>query len=178
MKTSKVNCKHQKSIVNSKIQAQFWEKIAISVYFCCCSAGKGREIRSINYRSHSTLRNGTFSSKSNVHKSSLGLCLWAQGPIKRSSAQKQKPHELLWTMSFEGRVYLCRKLRFLKKKLKFQLTYGSSNSLSLVAIDFTQTTWFTTSKVNCKTISEFLLKKFPIDFQFPIDFSQLHMIRP
>ena len=23
---SKVNCKHQKSIVNSKIQAQFWEK--------------------------------------------------------------------------------------------------------------------------------------------------------
>ena len=178
MKTSKVNCKHQKSIVNSKIQAQFWEKIAISVYFCCCSAGKGREIRSINYRSHSTLRNGTFSSKSNVQKSSLGLCLWAQGPIKRSSAQKQKPHELLWTMSFEGRVYLCRKLRFLKKKLKFQLTYGSSNSLSLVAIDFTQTTWFTTSKVNCKNISEFLTKKFPIHFQTPKHFTQLHMIRP
>ena len=95
---SKVNCKHQKSIVNSKIQAQFWEKIAISVYFCCCSAGKGREIRSIHYRSHSILRNGTFSLKSNVHKSSLGLCLWAQGPIKRSGAQKQRPQELLATL--------------------------------------------------------------------------------
>ena len=36
----------------------------------------------------------------------------------------------------------------------------------------------TTSKVNCKNISEFLSKKFPIDFQSPIDFSQSHMIRP
>ena len=169
---SKVNCKHQKSIVNSKIQPQFWEKIAISVYFCCCSAGKGREIRSINYRSHSTLRNGTFSSKSNVQKSSLGLCLWAQGPIKRSGAHKQRPQELLGTLWFEKRVNLCINPRFLKKKLKFQLTYESSNWLSLIAIDFTQSTWFTTSKVNCKNISEFLSKKFPIDF------SQSHMIRP
>ena len=175
---SKVNCKHQKSIVNSKIQAQFWEKIAISVYFCCCSAGKGREIRSINYRSHSTLRNGTFSSKRNVQKSSLGLFLWAQGPIKRSGAQKQRPQELLATLWFEKRVNLCSNPRFLKKKLKFQLTYGSSNWVSLIAIDFTQSTWFTTSKVNCKNISEFLSKTFPIDFQSPIDFSQLHMIRP
>ena len=89
----------------------------------------------------------------------------AQCPNKRSSAQKQKPHELLWTMSFEGRVYLCRNLRFLKKKLKFQLTYGSSNSLSLVAIDFTQTTWFTTSKVNCKKILNFCQKNFQLTFR-------------
>ena len=120
----------------------------------------------------------TFSWKGNVHKSSFGLCSWALGPIKGSGAQKQRPHEILWTLWFEERVYLCSNPRFLKKKLKFQLTYGSSNWLSLIAIDFTQSTWFTTSKVNCKNISEFLSKKFPIDFQSPIDFSQLHMIRP
>ena len=80
--------------------------------------------------------------------------------------------------SFQIRVYLCSIPIFLKKKLKFQLTYGSSNWLSLVAIDFTQSTWFTTSKVNCKNISEFLSKNFPIHFQPPIDFSHLHMIRP
>ena len=86
--------------------------------------------------------------------------------------------ERLATLWFEKRVNLCSNPRFLKKKLKFQLTYGSSNWVSLIAIDFTQSTWFTTSKVNCKNISEFLSKKFPIDFQSPIDFSQLHMIRP
>ena len=118
------------------------------------------------------------SSKGNVHKSSFGLCSRAPGPIKGSGAQKQRPQECLATLWFEKRVNLCSNPRFLKKKLKFQLTYGSSNWLSLIAIDFTQSTWFTTSKVNCKNISEFLSKNFPIDFQSPIDFSQLHMIRP
>ena len=118
------------------------------------------------------------SSKGNVHKSSFGLCSWAPGPIKGSDAQKQRPQECLATLWFEKRVNLCSNPRFLKKKLKFQLTYGSSNWVSLIAIDFTQSTWFTTSKVNCKNISEFLSKNFPIDFQSPIDFSQLHMIRP
>ena len=118
------------------------------------------------------------SSKGNVHKSSFGLCSRAPGPIKGSGAQKQRPQECLATLWFEKRVNLCSNPRFLKKKLKFQLTYGSSNWVSLIAIDFTQSTWFTTSKVNCKNISEFLSKKFPIDFQSPIDFSQLHMIRP
>ncbi len=173
---SKVNCKHQKSIANSKIQTQFWEKIAISVCFCCWSAGK--EDFTVNLRSHATVRYWTFSSKGNVHKSSFGLCSWASGPIKGSDAQKQRPQECLATLWFEKRVNLCSNSRFLKKKLKFQLTYGSSNWVSLIAIDFTQSTWFTTSKVNCKNISEFLSKNFPIDFQSPIDFSQLHMIRP
>ena len=118
------------------------------------------------------------SSKGNVHKSSFGLCSRAPGPIKGSDAQKQRPQECLATLWFEKRVNLCSNPRFLKKKLKFQLTYGSSNWVSLIAIDFTQSTWFTTSKVNCKNISEFLSKNFPIDFQSPIDFSQLHMIRP
>ena len=118
------------------------------------------------------------SSKGNVHKSSFGLCSWAPGPIKGSDAQKQRPQERLATLWFEKRVNLCSNPRFLKKKLKFQLTYGSSNWVSLIAIDFTQSTWFTTSKVNCKNVSEFLSKKFPIDFLSPIDFSQLHMIRP
>ena len=161
---SKVNCKHQKSIANSKIRTQFWEKIAISFCFCCCSSGKRREIKTMNLQIHATLRYWTFSSKGNVHKSSFGLCSLAPGPIKGSGAQKQRPHELLWTLWFEKRVYLCRNPSFLKKKLKFQLTFGSSNWLSLVAIDFTQSTWFTTSKVNCKNISEFLSKIFPIHF--------------
>ena len=132
----------------------------------------------MNLQSHTTLRYWTFSSKGNVNESSFGLCSRAPGQIKGSGVQKQRPQELLATLWFEKRVNLCSNSRFLKKKLKFQLTYGSSNWLSLIAIDFTQSTWFTKSKVNCKNISEFLSKKFPIDFQSPIDFSQLHMIRP
>ena len=73
---------------------------------------------------------------------------------------------------------VCEVVRKNPHFLLLQLTYGSSNWLSLVAIDFTQSTWFTTSKVNCKNISEFLSKNFPIHFQSPIDFTQLHMIRP
>ena len=169
---------------NSKIWTQFWEKIAISVCFCCCSAGKRREIGTMNLQIHATLRYWTFSSKGNVHKSSFGLCSRAPGSIKAFHElkglvpKKQRPQELLATLWFEKRVNLCSNSRFLKKKLKFQLTYGSSNWLSLIAIDFTQSTWFTTSKVNCKNISEFLPKKIPIDFQTPKHFTQLHMIRP
>ena len=156
MKTSKVNCKHQKSIANFKFHTLFWEQIAISVCFCCWSAGKGREIQM-------ELCN-PFSSKGNVHKSSFGLSSRAPGSIKGSGAQKQRPQEHLATLWFEKRVNQCSNTRFLKKKLKFQLTYGSSNWVSLIAIDFTQSTWFTTSKVNCKNISEFLSKIFPIHF--------------
>ena len=171
---SKVNCKHQKSIANSKFQTQFGEQTAISV----CSAVDQQEKEEKSEPSYATLRYWTFSSKGNVHKSSFGLSSRAPGSIKGSGAQKQRPQELLATLWFEKRVNLCSNSRFLKKKLKFQLTYGSSNWLSLIAIDFTQCTWFTASKVNYKNISEFLSKKFPIDFQSPIDFSQLHMIRP
>ena len=103
---------------------------------------------------------------------------FVQGLQVQLKAQTQRPQVRLATLWIEKRVNLCSNPRFLKKKLKFQLTYGSSNWVSLIAIDFTQSTWFTTSKVNCKNISEFLSKKFPIDFQSPIDFSQLHMIRP
>ena len=126
---SKVNCKHQKSIVNSKIQAQFWEKIAISVYFCCCSAGKWREIRSINYRSHSTLRNGTFSSKSNVHKSSLGLCLWLNAQIK-GLVLKNKSH-----MNFYEQCHL-REEYIYAAILDFWRRSWSSNWLMGVPIHF------------------------------------------
>ena len=166
MKTSKVNCKHQKSIANSKIWIQFWEQIAISVCFCCCSERKRREIVTMNLRSHATPRIEHFHQKAMFIKVHLDFvqCSLAPGPIKGSGAQKQRPHKLLWTLWFEKRVYLCRNPNFLKKKLKFQLTFGSSNWLSLVAIDFTQSTWFTTSKVNCKNISEFLSKNFPIQF--------------
>ena len=178
MKTSKVNCKHQKSIANSKIWIQFWEQIAISVCFCCCSERKRREIVTMNLRSHATLRIEHFHQKAmfiKVHLDSVqGFQVQLNGLVPKNKGQKK----LLATLWFEKRVNLCSNSRFLKKKLKFQLTYGSSNWLSLIAIDFTQSTWFTTSKVNCKNISEFLSKKFPIDFQSPIDFSQLHMIRP
>ena len=51
----------------------------------------------------------------------------------------------------------------------------SNNWLLMAAIEFTQSTWFTTSKVNCKI---FLCHIFPIHFQSPIHFSHLHMIRP
>ena len=34
------------------------------------------------------------------------------------------------------------------------------------------------NKVNWKNFAKYFLKFFPIDFQYPIDFSQLHMIRP
>ena len=34
------------------------------------------------------------------------------------------------------------------------------------------------NKVNWKIFAKYFLKIFPIDFQSPIDFSQLHMIRP
>ena len=104
--------------------------------------------------------------------------LEVSGAQSKLNYPKAKYFSLLATLWFEKRVNLCSNPRFLKKKLKFQLTYGSSNWVSLIAIDFTQSTWFTTSKVNCKNISEFLSKNFPIDFRSPIDFSQLHMIRP
>ena len=61
---------------------------------------------------------------------------------------------------------------------EFQLTYMSSNWLSLVPIDFTQSTWFTRSKVNWKIFSHFCWKFFPIHFESPKHFTQLHMIRP
>ena len=108
------------------------------------------------------------SSKGNVHKSSFGLCSRAPGPIKGSGAQKQRPQERLATLWFEKRIYLCSNPRFLKKKLKFQLTYGSSNWLSLVAIDFTQSTWFTTSKVNCKIFLNFCQKIFQLTFSLQL----------
>ena len=52
-----------------------------------------------------------FSLNHNIHKSLHGLCFWASDPlidefyknlsIKGSEAQKQKPHELLWTLWLE-----------------------------------------------------------------------------
>ena len=74
LQTSKVNCKLQN--LNTILG-----KIAISVCFCCCSAGKRREIGTMNLQIHATLRYWTFSSKGNVHKSSFGLCSLAPGPI-------------------------------------------------------------------------------------------------
>ena len=42
-----------------------------------------------------------------IHKSSFGLCSRAPCPNKGSGAQKQKPHELLWTLWFDKKkVYL------------------------------------------------------------------------
>ena len=43
-------------------------------------------------------------------------------------------------------------------------TYGSSNWFSLVAIDFTQSTWFTISKVNWKIFLNFCWKFFQFTF--------------
>ena len=48
-------------------------------------------------------------------------------------------------------------------------TYGSSNWLLLVAIDFTQSTWFTTSKVNCKIFLYFCATSF--QFTFSLQFT-------
>ena len=58
----------------------------------------------------------TFSSNHSIHKSSCGLCFWASDPlidgfllnisIKESEAQKQRPQELLWMLSFDKKVYL------------------------------------------------------------------------
>ena len=58
----------------------------------------------------------TFSSNHNIHKSSYGLYFWPLNPlldrfyyylsIKGSGAQKQSPHELLWTLWFDKKVIL------------------------------------------------------------------------
>ena len=77
MKTSKVNCKHQKSIANSKFHTLFWEQIAISVCFCCWSAGKGREIWTMNLWSHTSLRYWMFHQRA-MFISSFGLCSRAE----------------------------------------------------------------------------------------------------
>ena len=57
-----------------------------------------------------------FSSNHNIHKSSYDLCFWATDPlidrfywnlsIKGSEVQKQRPHELLWMLWFDGKIYL------------------------------------------------------------------------
>ena len=57
-----------------------------------------------------------FSSNRNIHKSSCLLCLLAWYPlidrfyknlsIKGSEAQKQRPHEFLWTLWFDEKLYL------------------------------------------------------------------------
>ena len=142
---SKVNCKHQKSIANSKIQTQFWEKIAISGCFSCFSAGKRREIRTMNLQIHATLRYWIFSSKVNVHKSSFGLCSLAPGPIKGSGAQKQRPYELLWTLWFNKKVYLSYIICILKKScfwllmfpwLKIYDSFIVAHSISLSLISY------------------------------------------
>ena len=161
LQTSKVNCKLQN--LNTILRT--------NSYFCLfLLLFRRKKKRNCNYESSESCnpKNWTFSSKGNVHKSSFGLCSWVPGPIKGCGAQKQRPHELLWTLWFEKRVYLCRNPSFLKKKLKFQLTFGSSNWLSLVAIDFTQSTWFTTSKVNCKNISEICQKNFQFTFSLQL----------
>ena len=64
LQTSKVNCKLQ---ISNQI-------LRINSYFCCWTAGKGREIQTMNLQSHTTLRYWTFSSKGNVNESSFGLC--------------------------------------------------------------------------------------------------------
>ena len=91
MKTSKVNCKHQKSIVNSKIWIQFWEPIAISVCFCCCSEGKRREIVTMNLRSHATLRIEHFHQKAMFIKVHLDFVHELQVQLK-GLVPKNKGH--------------------------------------------------------------------------------------
>ena len=52
---------------------------------------------------------------------------------------------------------------------QFQLTYRSSNWLIGFQIDFTQSTWFSISKVNWKIFSKFCWKFLPIHFWSPIE---------
>ena len=57
-----------------------------------------------------------FSPNRNIRKSSCGLCFWASDhlidwfyydiSIKGPEAQKQRPHELLWMLWFDEKVYL------------------------------------------------------------------------
>ena len=129
MKTSKVNCKHQKSIANSKIWTQFWEKIAISFCFCCCSSGKRREIRTMNLRIHATLRYWTFSLKGNVHKSPFGLCSLAQSPIKGSGTKKQRPQNFYEYCDLRKEYIYAAFLDFWRRR-------WISNRLMGVPIDF------------------------------------------
>ena len=91
MKTSKVNCKHQKSIANSKIWIQFWEQIAISVCFCCCSERKRREIVTMNLRSHATLRIEHFHQKAMFIKVHLDFVHELQVQLK-GLVPKNKGH--------------------------------------------------------------------------------------
>ena len=88
---SKVNCKHQKSIANSKIWIQFWEQIAISVCFCCCSERKRREIVTMNLRSHATLRIEHFHQKAMFIKVHLDFVHELQVQLK-GLVPKNKGH--------------------------------------------------------------------------------------
>ena len=57
------------------------------------------------------------------------------------------------------------------------MTFDVCNWLLRFSIEFTQSTWSTTTKSIGKFLQNISWKFFPIDFQSPIDFSQLHMIR-
>ena len=103
MKTSKVNCKHQKSIANSKIWIQFWEQIAISVCFCCCSERKRREIVTMNLRSHATLRIEHFHQKAMFIKVHLDFVhefqVQLKGVVPKTKATRTFMNIVIWEMS-------------------------------------------------------------------------------
>ena len=129
MKTSKVNCKHQKSIANSKIWIQFWEQIAISVCFCCCSERKRREIVTMNLRSHATLRIEHFHQKAMFIKVHLDFVHEFQVQLK-GVVPKNKGHTNFYEHCDLRKEYIYAEI------LVFWRRSWSSNWLLGVPIDF------------------------------------------
>ena len=147
-----------------------------------------------------------FSSNNNIHKSSYGLCFWVPDPLIGPGANEQSPNELLWTLSFDETVqylrvaWICKFIVLIsllfpaeQQQKQTEIAIFSQNCVQILefAIDFwcLQLTfdifnWVYSkhmihyNKVNWKNFAKNFLKIFPIDFQSPIDFSQLHMIRP
>ena len=134
-----------------------------------------------------------------------GLCFWAPDPLIGPEAHKQSPNELLWIMCFDENVHYLRVVWLRKfivpisvdfpaeQQKQTEIAICSQNCVEILefAIDFwwLQLTfdifnWVYSkhiihyNKVNWKNFAKNFLRIFPIDFQSPIDFSQLHMIRP
>ena len=69
----------------------------------------------------------TFLSYHNIHKSSCGLCFsapdplidrfYSNPPIKGFGAQKQRPHELLWMLWCDEKVYVTLHTYFVSSSL-------------------------------------------------------------
>ena len=133
---SKLNWKRQKSIANINSQLQtpkfeynFWEQMAISVCFCCCSERKRREIVTMNLRSHATLRIEHFHQKAMFIKVHLDFVHEFQVQLK-GVVPKNKGHTNFYEHCDLRKEYIYAEI------LVFWRRSWSSNWLLGVPIDF------------------------------------------